>query len=146
MKYNGAQTSCEAFDYGEVEDYSVTIGGDVETPTAPGVHYYQARIHGFAVSKAICDSPSDVGIKFAVDLWVWRFRSPGASREVFLLSSVSKFWHGEFNIRPLRRRNILVPGLICYDLYFMLLKPRSLPGGVIRQRNCLTGRRCFRFS
>lgn len=37
MKYNGAQTACEAFSYGEVEDYTVTIqaGGDTQAPTAP---------------------------------------------------------------------------------------------------------------
>ena len=36
MKYNGAQTSCESFGYGEVEDYTITFGGssttDCETP------------------------------------------------------------------------------------------------------------------
>ncbi|MBE9467574.1 MAG: DUF333 domain-containing protein [Bacteroidetes bacterium] len=38
MKYNGEQTSCETFSYGEVEDYTVVInnqGGDTEAPTAP---------------------------------------------------------------------------------------------------------------
>src|SRR6056297_2993543 len=40
MKYNGEQTACETFDYGEVEDYTVTItsggsGTDTEAPTAP---------------------------------------------------------------------------------------------------------------
>ncbi|WP_299213302.1 S8 family serine peptidase [uncultured Aquimarina sp.] len=38
MKYNGVPTSCESFDYGEVEDYTVTIGastGDTQAPTAP---------------------------------------------------------------------------------------------------------------
>jgi len=40
MKYNGAQTSCETFSYGEVEDYTIAIGsgggGDVTAPTTPG--------------------------------------------------------------------------------------------------------------
>jgi len=38
MKYNGEQSACETFDYGEVEDYNVNIstgGGDTEAPTAP---------------------------------------------------------------------------------------------------------------
>jgi subtilisin family serine protease/chitodextrinase len=38
MKYNGAQTACETFDYGEVEDYNVNItsgSSDTEAPTAP---------------------------------------------------------------------------------------------------------------
>jgi len=38
MKYNGAQTECETFSYGEVEDYTVNItsgGGDTEAPTTP---------------------------------------------------------------------------------------------------------------
>ncbi|MBI9067497.1 MAG: M4 family metallopeptidase [Salinivirgaceae bacterium] len=37
MKYDGAQTECETFGYGEVEDYTVSFvtGGDYEAPTAP---------------------------------------------------------------------------------------------------------------
>jgi len=37
MKYNGAQTVCETFSYGEVEDYTVTFGTseDMEAPSAP---------------------------------------------------------------------------------------------------------------
>jgi len=37
MKYNAAQTACETFSYGEVEDYTVNIstGGDTQAPTAP---------------------------------------------------------------------------------------------------------------
>ncbi|MBU8892286.1 MAG: S8 family serine peptidase [Bacteroidales bacterium] len=38
MKYNAAQTACETFTYGEVEDYTVTFGAagpDTEDPTAP---------------------------------------------------------------------------------------------------------------
>ncbi|NJM80045.1 MAG: T9SS type A sorting domain-containing protein, partial [Flavobacterium sp.] len=31
MKYNAAQTACETFSYGEVEDYTVTIGGTAIT-------------------------------------------------------------------------------------------------------------------
>jgi len=38
MKYNAAQTACESFDYGEVEDYTVIItepGDDTQAPTEP---------------------------------------------------------------------------------------------------------------
>jgi len=38
MKYNAAQTACETFSYGEVEDYTVVItesGEDTQAPTAP---------------------------------------------------------------------------------------------------------------
>jgi bacillolysin len=38
MKYNGVPTSCEAFGYGQVEDYTVNITGstaDTQAPTAP---------------------------------------------------------------------------------------------------------------
>lgn len=35
MKYNAAQTACETFSYGEVEDYTVEITGGAAVPTTP---------------------------------------------------------------------------------------------------------------
>ena len=38
MKYNGIPTACETFNFGEVEDYTVNLGGsviDTEAPSAP---------------------------------------------------------------------------------------------------------------
>ena len=35
MKYNGVPTSCESFQYGEVEDYTVNIQGAAQDTTAP---------------------------------------------------------------------------------------------------------------
>merc|ERR1712054_150819 len=38
MKYNGIPTSCESFNYGEVEDYTVNItgtAGDTQAPSVP---------------------------------------------------------------------------------------------------------------
>ncbi|MCB9000531.1 MAG: M4 family metallopeptidase [Bacteroidales bacterium] len=37
MKYNGSQTACETFSYGEVEDYTVTFGEAVPDTEAPSV-------------------------------------------------------------------------------------------------------------
>jgi hypothetical protein len=34
MKYNAAQTACESFSYGEVEDYTVNIGAAISITTA----------------------------------------------------------------------------------------------------------------
>ena len=57
MKYNGAQTACESFNYGEVEDYSVNIvsGSSCETPTnlsTTNITYNSAVCNWSAVSGA----------------------------------------------------------------------------------------------
>jgi len=37
MKYNAAQTACESFGYGEVEDYTISFSGSTPTPTTCNV-------------------------------------------------------------------------------------------------------------
>ncbi len=64
MKYNGEPTACEAFSYGEVEDYTVTFtsgGGDTQAPTAP-TNLSSANITTTSVDLSWSASSDNVGV------------------------------------------------------------------------------------
>ncbi|NOQ25922.1 MAG: T9SS type A sorting domain-containing protein [Bacteroidales bacterium] len=64
MKYNAAQTACETFAYGEVEDYNITIGGgtpDTQAPTAP-TNLSSSNITETSLSLSWTASTDNVGV------------------------------------------------------------------------------------
>ncbi|WP_234859272.1 S8 family serine peptidase [Aquimarina aquimarini] len=64
MKYNAVPTSCEAFQYGEVEDYTVIIGGsggDTQAPSAP-TSLAAANITDSSLSLSWNASTDNVGV------------------------------------------------------------------------------------
>ncbi len=64
MKYNAAQTECEAFSYGEVEDYTVSVtssGVDTQAPTAP-VGLASANVTETTVDLSWTASTDNVGV------------------------------------------------------------------------------------
>jgi len=64
MKYNAAQTACETFSYGEVEDYTVAFGTaapDTQAPTAP-TSLASSNITSTSVSLSWTASTDNVGV------------------------------------------------------------------------------------
>ncbi len=64
MKYNAAQTECEAFSYGEVEDYTVNITAgtaDTQAPTAPS-NLTSANVTETTVDLSWTASTDNVGV------------------------------------------------------------------------------------
>jgi len=63
MKYNATSTACESFTYGEVEDYSISIGGgtpDTQAPTAPALSAGTVTSSSIAISWTA--STDNVGV------------------------------------------------------------------------------------
>ena len=81
MKYNGAQTSCEAFSYGEVEDYTVNI-----TPTAPSCGVPSDLSISAVTSSSFTASWSSVATAASYDV---RVRPNGGSWSSFNSTSTS---------------------------------------------------------
>jgi len=64
MKYNAAQTACETFSYGEVEDYTVTFtsgGGDTQAPSTP-TNLASSNITQTSVNLTWSASTDNVGV------------------------------------------------------------------------------------
>jgi PKD repeat protein len=77
MKYNGAQTACETFGYGEVEDYTVNITGD--EPNLPPVAEANGPYNGdedVAISFSSAGSNDPDG---TIESYHWDFGDGGTS-------------------------------------------------------------------
>ena len=64
MKYDGTQTACETFSYGEVEDYNITIASvtpDTEAPTAP-TNLTSSNITETTVTLSWTASTDNIGV------------------------------------------------------------------------------------
>jgi PKD repeat protein len=75
MRYASAPPMCGTFDYGEVEDYSVALGGS--TPSHPPVAAFGFSAQGGTVS--FVDASTDEGSDLSA--WAWDFGDGQSSQE-----------------------------------------------------------------
>ncbi|MCD4794621.1 MAG: T9SS type A sorting domain-containing protein [Bacteroidales bacterium] len=76
MKYNGEQSSCEAFAYGEVEDYTVSFTGPVNVPPVAEANGPYSGTEGVSVSFSSTGSSDSDG---TITDYYWEFGDGGTS-------------------------------------------------------------------
>jgi len=82
MKYNGAQTACETFSYGEVEDYTVVISASTPQPpaTPTGLAASAITVNSFALNWAASSGATSYDLQI---------RPQGGSWSTYNLSGTS---------------------------------------------------------
>lgn len=92
MKYNGAPTACESFDYGEVEDYTVTFG---TTPVDPPVADFSASATTISVGETVSFTDLSTNDPTA---WNWAFEGGDPSSSTAQNPSVSYNTAGTYEV------------------------------------------------
>ena len=97
MKWNGAPTACETFAYGEVEDYTVTIGGalrnnDITNVNIDGVLTKEANVFNAKVYNSLdvlsIEMGDDRNVSYVVTSLIGQIIAKGTFKKELKLSSL----------------------------------------------------------
>lgn len=99
MKYNAAQTACETFSYGEVEDYTVVISAGTPTPPAvpTGLAASSITTSGMTIGWTASTGATSYDLQFRVSNGTWAtYNTTATSYAMTGLSSNTTY---EFQVR-----------------------------------------------